>query len=251
MDLMLRQRFNNLSTRLIPAKWVKSKLRSPIASITFDDFPRSAWTVGGPLLARYEAKATYYAAGRFCGVTEDELEYYTADDLRAVEAAGHEIGCHTFDHRYGSGVGSQRLLAEAERNQSVLGDVLGDTRLCSFAYPYGDASPRTKRLYSRLFPTSRGIRAGVNAGVVDLAQLRSVAIEAKRWDPTRIEAYVAEAVERTGWLTLFTHDVSDDPTPYGCTPAMLEHALRTLSDAGVEMMTVKAGLARVTFDGDA
>ncbi len=251
MDLMLRQRANSLTTRLVPAKWVQSKLRAPIASITFDDFPRSAWTVGGPLLARYGAKATYYAAGRFCGIVEDGIAYYTREDLREVEAAGHEVGCHTFDHRYGSRVGSAALRKEADRNQATLGEVLGDTRLCSFAYPYGDASPRTKLLYARLFPTSRGIRAGVNAGTIDLAQLRSVAIEAKRWDPARIEAWIAETVERTGWLTLFTHDVGDDPTPYGCTPAMLEHALRALSDAGVEMVTVKAGLARVTFDGEA
>ncbi len=47
-----------------------------IASLSFDDFPRSAWTVGGPILARHGVRATYYVAGRFCGGQEDGLDYY-------------------------------------------------------------------------------------------------------------------------------------------------------------------------------
>jgi peptidoglycan/xylan/chitin deacetylase (PgdA/CDA1 family) len=246
MDLLLRQRTNSLTTRLVPTKWVRSRLAAPVASMTFDDFPRSAWTIGGPILARYGAKATYYTSGRFCGVTEDGLEHYTADDLRALVAAGHEVGCHTHDHLYGSRVGTAALKQDIARNREVLADVLGHSEFSSFAYPYGDASPRTKRLFAGLFPTSRGIRAGVNAGIVDLAQLKSVALERRRWSEARIEGFVTEAQARKGWLTFFTHDVSDDPTPFGCTPAMLEHALETLQAADIPVLTVKQALARVT-----
>ncbi len=30
----------------------------PVASVTFDDFPRNAWTLGGPVLARHGVRAT-------------------------------------------------------------------------------------------------------------------------------------------------------------------------------------------------
>jgi len=249
MPLMLRARFNNATSPLAPGKRVRSRLASPVASITFDDFPRSAWTVAGPILARYDARATYYAAGRFCGVVEDGLAYYTADDLRAVQAAGHEVGCHTYGHAYGSRVGTAALKRDIAQNQQAMGALLGDVALSSFAYPYGDASIRTKRLFADLYPTSRGIHAGVNAGVIDLAQLKSVALERRRWSEARIEGFVAEAKAVNGWLTFFTHDVSDDPTPFGCTPAMLEHALESLKAADIPVLTIKHALARVTFDG--
>src|SRR3712207_5311383 len=129
MDLMLRQRFNNATSRYAPGKWVRSRLASPVASMTFDDFPKSAWTIGGPLLAQYGAKGTYYAAGKFCGVREDGIDQYDADDLRAVQAAGHEIGCHTYSHQYGTRIGSRALREDAARNQARMGELLGDVML--------------------------------------------------------------------------------------------------------------------------
>lgn len=244
MDLLVRQRINNIATRWVHGRRLLSRLDAPMASITFDDFPKSAWILGGEILARRGVKATYYTSGGFCGARLDGLDYFDADDLKAVHAAGHEVGCHTFDHRYGSRVRFDTLAGDVQRNRTFVEGVLGDTPLTSFAYPYGDASPRTKLLFARLFPSNRGIRAGVNAGVIDLAQLRSVALESRRWSAERIEGFVEEAVKRNGWLTFYTHDVSDDPTPFGCTPAMLEHALDALHAARVPVLTMREALDR-------
>jgi peptidoglycan/xylan/chitin deacetylase (PgdA/CDA1 family) len=247
MDLLIRQRFNKFTTSLAPAKPVRNLLTAPIASITFDDFPKSAWTVGGPILARYGVKATYYATGRFCGVTEDGLAYYDVDDLRAVRAAGHEVGCHTYGHDLGSRFSTTALREDIDRNRQLMAELIGQEALSSFAYPYGDASPRTRAVLAELFPTSRGIRAGVNSGVIDLAQLKSVEVSRRRWNPVRIDAYIARTTAQNGWLTFFTHDVSEDPTSYGCTPAMLEHVLEALQRAGIPVLTVEDALARVTL----
>jgi peptidoglycan/xylan/chitin deacetylase (PgdA/CDA1 family) len=245
--LSLTHRLNNLATRNIPVKLIRSRLDRPVASITFDDFPRSAWTIGGPILARHDARATYYAAGRFCGQTEDGLDYYSAEDLAAIRAAGHEIGCHTFSHLYGTGQTSAALDEDTDRNQAFVADLLGDYPLSSFAYPYGDVSPRTKLLFSARFPTSRGIRRGVNAGVIDLAQLKAIGLEHKAWNPRAIERAIASAVRRRGWIIFFTHDVSDDPSPYGVTPRMLDHLLVAVRAAGVDILPVKHALARAAF----
>lgn len=246
-SLSLPHRFNNVLTRNIPVKLIRSRLDRPVASITFDDFPKSAWREGGPILQRHDARATYYAAGRFCGQTEDGLDYYTAEDLTEIQDAGHEIGCHTFSHQYGTGVSSKALDEDVARNQAFVADLLGDYPLSSFAYPYGDVSPRTKLLFSSRFPTSRGIRRGVNAGLIDLAQLKAIGLEHQAWDPAAIEGAVAQAAHRNGWIIFFTHDVSDDPSPYGATPEMLDHALSAVREAGIDILPVKHALARVAF----
>ncbi len=236
---------NNALTRQIRYKTARSRLDAPIASFTFDDFPRSAWTVGGPLLERYGARATYYAAGRFCGRHEDGLDYYEADDLRAIRAAGHEVGCHTFSHRSSPKVGSADLQADWDRNVAFVREALGQDGFASFAFPYGDASPRTKKLASARFPVSRSVYSGVNSGEIDLAQLRAVPLEIRNWKAAEVEARVAEAVRSTGWIVFFSHDVSDSPSPYGATPEMLEHALATVRAAGIDILPVREALGRV------
>jgi peptidoglycan/xylan/chitin deacetylase (PgdA/CDA1 family) len=245
--MSLIDRVTNVVTRRIPVKCVRERLDGPVASFSFDDFPRSAWTVGGPILERYGAKATYYPAGVFCGAHEDGMDYFTAEDLVACARAGHEIGCHTFGHRHGSKVSSADLVAEIEQNAAFLARHLGDMPPSSFAYPYGEVTPRTKRLLARLFPVSRGIYPGVNAGTVDLAQLKAIPLEQRSWRAADVERYVAEAVEQTGWIVFFSHDVAAQPSPYGATPEMLEHALDTATRAGLDILPVKHALARAAF----
>jgi peptidoglycan/xylan/chitin deacetylase (PgdA/CDA1 family) len=245
--MSLREALNRRITARLPLKPVRSRLSAPIVSFTFDDFPKSAWTTGGAILAEHGAKGTYYLSGGFEGRRIDGLDYFDADDLRAAAAAGHEIGCHTFSHERTWSLDDVSLMDDVERNAAFVQDVLGDYVLSSFAYPYGEASPRTKLAFGRRFPTSRGIRKGVNAGVVDLSQLKAVGIEARSWAPTVIEAMVDQVRRKGGWLIFFTHDVSDDPSPYGATPEMLAHALRTAKAAGIETTPVKHALARLTF----
>lgn len=240
-------RMNRAAARRLPVKWVRSRLDAPVASISFDDFPRSAWTAGGPILARHGALATYYAAGDFCGRTVDGIGYYDGEDLKALRAAGHEIGCHSYSHEHGPLLSSRLLKDDFARNEAFLTDMLGDHRSGSFAYPYGDVSPRTKTLAARTFPVARGIRAGVNQGMIDLAELKAVPLEARSWTAADVERLIDEAVAAKGWIVFFSHDVAEDPTPYGCTPAMLDHALERLGAAGIEIMPVKSALARAVF----
>ena len=243
MGLMHRARA--AVTGRLPIKTARASLQAPLASVSFDDFPRSAWTVGGPLLARHGARASYYAAGRFCGITEEGIEYFHEGDLGRIEAAGHEVGCHGFGHIRGPATGSEALDLDFERNALFLARELGDFRASSYAYPYGDVSPRTKVLAARRYAVSRGIYSGVNAGRIDLAELKAVPIEARRWRPDKIDAAIEQAKARNGWVIFFTHDVSEDPTPFGCTPEMLDYVLQAL--AGIEVLPIKHAMAKAVF----
>ena len=68
----------------------------------------------------------------------------------------------------------------------------------------------------------RGVHPGVNVGRVDLAQLNTVSLESRCWDEARIEAAIQRVQHDNGWLVLYTHDVSETPSPYGSTPRMLD-----------------------------
>jgi peptidoglycan/xylan/chitin deacetylase (PgdA/CDA1 family) len=244
--LVLVSRVDNVLTRRVAFRRARKTYARPLASFTFDDFPRSAWTAGGAILERRGAKATYYTAGGLCGVREDGLDYFTADDLRAVHAAGHEIGCHSFSHRPAPQVPSGELVADFQRNQAFVDGLLGPVEMTSFAYPFGHVSLRTKRLAGRRYAVSRGYRWGVNRGTLDLDELRTVHLEARSWSAADVESRVETARSSGGWIVFLTHDVSFTPTPYGATPEIMEHALDTVQDAGFEVLTVKDALARAT-----
>jgi peptidoglycan/xylan/chitin deacetylase (PgdA/CDA1 family) len=244
MGLMFRA--GAFVTRHTPVKLARSRLTRPVASLTFDDFPRSAWTAGGPLLARYGARATYYAAGRFLGAREEGLDYYDASDLRALQDAGHEVGAHSCAHEPATGRAARSLRADADANDAALGPYL-DGRMSSYAYPFGAVSPFAKAVVGARYASARGITPGVNADAIDLAQLRANPLELRSWAAAAVERVVDEAVARRGWVVFFTHDISETPSPYGCTPAMLEHALARLASAGVDMLPVRQAMARAVF----
>jgi peptidoglycan/xylan/chitin deacetylase (PgdA/CDA1 family) len=218
---------------------MRSRLKTPLASMTFDDFPRSAWTAGGEILRRRNLVGTYYVAGAYCEQTVDELAYFTVADLQAVAAAGHEIGCHTFSHERAPKQGSATLIDDIERNAAFVEDVLGAPLATSFAYPYGDVSLRVKRLISARFAVGRGIVGGDNAGTIDLSEIRAVGLERQTWSPERVEAIIRRAARRRAWIVFFTHDVSEAPGPFGATPAMLNHALDVLQSEAVEVLPVR------------
>lgn len=237
-QVTLRDRVSSWAARMLPVRQGRLVLDRPAASVTFDDFPRSAWTVGGEIVERFGGRATYYASGRFCGIREHGVQYYDAEDLRAAHRAGHEVGSHTWAHRHVRELSSRELVDDARRNAEFLRRTLGDVRVSSFAYPYGGVSPRTKLVLSRLFSCCRGIRGGVNAGAVDLAHLYAVSLEVRHWSAAQVERRVDEARARNGWIVFFTHDVADAPTPFGSTPAILEHAMACVAAAGIPVLPV-------------
>ena len=245
-------RLNAFAARRVTIKPARLAPPRAVASFSFDDFPRSAWTVGGPLLARYGARATYYAAGQFCGRQVEGVDYYDEAMLREIEAAGHEVGCHSFSHEPSPAVASVLLEDDLERNAIFLREALGrDPGPLSFAYPYGMVCTRTKKLIGARFPSGRGIHPGLNGAHTDLAQLKAIPLERRSWRAETVEGWIEAARTSRSWIVFFSHDVSDDPTPYGCTPAMLEHALAASQAAGLDRLPVREALALASAESGA
>jgi len=228
-----------------PVRPVRSRLARPIASITFDDVPRSATEAGAETLERAGVAGSFYVCGahtdcRFEGKTQHSLE-----DLRRLARAGHEIGSHGYAHLDATRVGTAELRRDHAANLAfVAGEVRSETPR-SFAYPFGATSLRAKRFYSERFQTCRGVLSGVNAGWVDLAELRAVLVSSLGFDAGRLQRLAARARRSAGWLIFFTHDVSSDPSPHGCRPEDLETLISVLDDAGVEILPVQAAASLV------
>jgi peptidoglycan/xylan/chitin deacetylase (PgdA/CDA1 family) len=236
---MLPMRLTRFIARMTKVRPARIRGRRPIASMTFDDFPKSAWVAGGPILARFRARGTYYTAGGFCGRSVDGTQYYDESDLRALAAAGHEIACHSFAHQSAPELSDAELTQDMNRNADFLKPFLNGGRLESYAYPYGYSSVRTKKFLAAHFSNLRGTHEDIIAGTVDLAQLSTVSLEMRSFSQEKLDAAIARAKADNGWICFYTHGVSESPGRYDSTPAILAQALECVTRAGIEILPMR------------
>jgi cytosine/adenosine deaminase-related metal-dependent hydrolase len=95
------------------------------------------------------------------------------------------------------------------------------------------------------FRSARGILPGVNRDVIDLQFLRASPLVDREIDTTGVDRYFDEAVESGGWLIFYGHDVADAPSPYGCTPDLMRHALQAAGKRNMPIVTVAEALRRI------
>ena len=123
-----------------------------LVGLTFDDGYTDFLEHAVPVLRRHGATGTVYAVAGLLGGTNDwdpgpRFRLMDARQLRAVAAAGQEVGSHTLTHARLPGADAAVLDAEVGRSRHVLEDVL-QTEVSSFCYPYGaydDAAARAVR----------------------------------------------------------------------------------------------------------
>jgi peptidoglycan/xylan/chitin deacetylase (PgdA/CDA1 family) len=89
---------------------------SPMVSFTFDDIPKSAATVGAPMLEEFDARGTFYVSG---ALTDQKSEHWTgasADEITDLHHRGHELACHTFSHTRAIDLDATAMASEMEKN---------------------------------------------------------------------------------------------------------------------------------------
>jgi peptidoglycan/xylan/chitin deacetylase (PgdA/CDA1 family) len=222
------------------------RLRSdgPMVSFTFDDVPKSAATTGAQLLGEYGAKGTYYVAG---GLVDQWSGHWTGasdDDIVRLHRSGHEVACHTFSHPRTTDLDAAAMATEIETNRRYWMAVDPAIKIENFAYPYGLASVSRKAQLGRIFRSSRGILPGINSGIVDLQFLRAMPLTEEHIDRDAIDRAFDEAVAKKGWLIFYSHDVENTPSPYGCSPQLLRHALDVAARRNIPALTVAGALQR-------
>ena len=203
--------------------------KAPMVSFTFDDIPKSAATTGAGILEHHGVRGTFYVSGGLVGATSPHWVAADAPDIAALHRRGHEIGCHTFSHRRTCDLDAASLRAEIEQNRRYLHSVDPTIKIENFAYPFGYGSFGRKGQLKAAFQSSRGIVPGVNSGTVDLQFLRAMPLIDCHIDRDAIERALDETHINNGWLIFYGHDVVEAPSPYGCSPALLSHALEAAS----------------------
>jgi peptidoglycan/xylan/chitin deacetylase (PgdA/CDA1 family) len=215
-----------------------------MVSFTFDDVPDSAATIGAPILEEYDARGTFYIAGGLVDEWSGNWTGISADNIVGLHRKGHEIGCHTFSHTRAIYLDAAAMNAEMEKNRRYLLALDASIRIENFAYPFGLASVSHKRQLAKAFRSARGILPGVNSGTVDLQFLRAVPLIEQHIDREGIDRTFDEAVAKNGWLIFYGHDVEIAPSPFGCSPALLRHALEAASRRRVPVLSVAEALRR-------
>lgn len=207
----------------------------PMVSVTFDDFLESSATLGASVLEAAGVRGTFFVNGGTVGGPGELGPVGCESLLRRVHAAGHEIGCHTFTHTDLFALDANAINEELERNGRWLTERLGEAP-ATFAYPYGNAPMRAKRVAARHYRAARGVIADLNHGEVDLAYVRAVPVETQRRDREVLSRYIDETVRHNAWLVLYAHDVTNESTTYGVTPDDLDWVVRAALAAGCEVL---------------
>lgn len=239
----LRARVDNRLSRHFCKAPFRLRNKRPMVSFTFDDFPESAASVGVPMLDQCNARATFYVAGDLVDKWSGHWQGIRPEVIVELHRRGHEIACHTFSHLRTPDLDAAGFAAQIEGNRRYLLGLDPSIRIENFAYPYGLGSVWRKAQLAKTFRSSRGIVPGVNSGVVDLQYLCSTPLIDRSIDCDGVDRAFDELISTNGWLIFYGHDVATEPSPYGCTPSLLRHALDAAARRNVEIMTVADALS--------
>lgn len=225
------------------ARPAKLKFDQPLLSICFDDFPVSASEEGARILEAHGARGTYYAAA---GLAESDGpcgRNFSASDVTRLLNAGHEVGCHTFEHADCARRPVFESLRSFAKNRDILNEMGAREPARSLAFPYGETTVALKKALPPRFYSARGVLPGHNVGRVDLAQLRAHALFGEKWS-ARVATAMKRAAKRKAWLILFTHDIADTPSPWGTRGHDLEAVLKRAHGLGFTVLPMTTALER-------
>ena len=214
-------------------------------SITFDDFPRSAYTVGGSILRNYGVRGTYYVSMGLMNTSNALGEQFRMEDLHSAANDGHELASHTFSHHSSRAVSCAAFRDDVRKGWSAIREMGGRVPTCNFAFPKGEVTLSAKLAVGKEMTSCRGTYGGVNGPFVDLNLLLANSLYGDPDDLNRVAELIRENEERKGWLIFYTHDVSPMPSRYGSSPRFLDSTVRMAVKNGTKVLPVAEVLAQI------
>jgi peptidoglycan/xylan/chitin deacetylase (PgdA/CDA1 family) len=210
----------------------------PIITFTFDDFPRSALTCGGLIIERYSGNATYYVTMGLMGSTNALGEQFCLSDLHSLTERGHEVAGHTFSHPSARRVSSEAFIMDAQLGNQRIRHHISHAASNNFAYPFGEVTMTMKRRMGAQMRSCRGTAPGLNGPEVDLNLLRANPLYGGMESSPAARRLIIDNEERKRWLIFYSHDVTSNPSQFGCTPALLEDTVSFAVSRGMKVLTV-------------
>ncbi|WP_140985052.1 polysaccharide deacetylase family protein [Asticcacaulis tiandongensis] len=238
----LRRRASKLMHRK-PAQL--SGLERPLLTFSFDDAPLTAATTGADILEAHGFKATYYISAGLMGQDSHFGPYADAAHIKALNDRGHEIACHTLLHIDCGRASASEIALSTDENQKLI-QSLDIKSSDTFAYPYGDVSPQAKKVLKTRYTASRALHHGLITTGTDLNQTPAVGIEGDNGKTLALDWMHRAINAPQSWLVLYTHDVRENPSPWGCTPDTLRELAVTAERLGFEVVTYTQGAHRAS-----
>lgn len=205
-----------------------------VVSLCFDDFPESAASQGAAVLQQAGARGTFYTCFGLLGQEGYGGKLAQLWQVQALQEAGHEIGCHTYNHVNASFNALEKFSKACAENKKTA-DALS-IKLLQFSYPEGGMSRNSKQFIKQNYQSARGGFYGINKGGIDVHCLRSVPLYMNRLQ--KISSYVDALAAKGGWLILYTHDVSNTPSEQGISLQALGDVLKTLRQKNIAIRPV-------------
>jgi peptidoglycan/xylan/chitin deacetylase (PgdA/CDA1 family) len=234
----IQRRYERFCARSFARRPFEIRTETPLISFTFDDFPRSALLTGGSILKSFGVAGTYYASFGLMGGQAPTGAIFLPEDLKLLFEQGHELGCHTFGHCHAWDTPPDVFEESVIENQRALSALVPGASFKTHSYPISVPRAGTKRRIEKYFACCRCGMQTFNTGMVDLSYLSAFFLEKSRNDPEAVKNMIDQNGLARGWLIFATHDISESPTPYGCTPQFFEEIVRYSVNSGARILPV-------------
>lgn len=212
---------------------------TPFISFTFDDFPKSAYLIGGKILRKYGLTGTYYISLGLMNKKTDTGEIADIEIIKNVLSEGNELGCHTYSHPDPWKTTTDIFESSIIENQQVLSSILPGINFNTFAYPNGVATPQIKKIASKYFICCRGGKQSFNNGKMDFNYLNAYFIDKrKKINISSVKETINANCREKGWLIIVTHGVDNYQSSYGCAPDYFEEIVRYSIKSGAIILPV-------------
>jgi hypothetical protein len=163
---------------------------------------------------------------------------FSLEDLHRVAADGHELGCHTFHHCDAWETSPATFEKSIVENKRTIASLIPGVVFKTLSYPINCPNPGVKKAAASHYLCCRAGGQTLNVGKVDLNNLRACFLEKCGDDVSPLERLINDTQQARGWLIFATHDVSDVPTNFGCTPALFDQAVRSAIQSGAKVLPV-------------
>jgi peptidoglycan/xylan/chitin deacetylase (PgdA/CDA1 family) len=153
--------------------------------------------------------------------------------VKSVSAAtwdpslGWDFECHTNTHPSLIDMSTAAIIAELQAVNTAF-QSHGYPPPQHMAYPYGDYNSIVEGIVSRYRKSARTVSDYMTKYPVTNWYEMNAAQLVATTTKTDITNWVAQCISTKSLLLIFTHDVSANPSEYGCTPAMLTYLLDNL-----------------------
>ena len=219
-----------------PAPAIKN---GPLVSFNFDDGFISAYEYGIPIINAAGFPVSMYV------ITGDLSSPYpgqmSLEQVKALEAAGNEIGAHTRTHPYLTDISQAQALEEICGSRFDL--LNAGVHATTFSYPEGSSTPMIEDVVrSAGFLAARNTKAGLDHAATDPFELRSYQVTA-RSSFSEVRSVIDQAITHKEWLILSFHRIDEEGNAVSVPHQLIQQIVSYVKEQKVPVVTNAQGIA--------